>query len=473
MTPKAATLQSDDQDLIEAGYKPQLRRNLGFFASFAISFSFMSVLMGIFANYGYVLTKAGPFGLWTWLIVGFGQLLVALVFAEMAGRVPLTGALYNWNGRLGNPMVSWVVGWLTVFAYSAGSVGIVVAMIPPIQSFVGRNFGMSTISLIGAGILLLELLINVYGVRFAALINRVAVAAEILALVVFGIILASVVFLRGEANTALITTIPTVKGSYVPGFLMSTLLAAWTIFGFESPSDFAEETVNARRVAPKSIILSVLASALLGFFFIYIITMSIPDLARVTASSDPISTIFLARLGAMPTEVFLAFVIVAMFAASLMTTAAASRLLFAVSRDKRVLGHRWFATISGHGIPFYAAVLIAAVELVIFLTMYGLSALYSAAVVLLFLAYLITVVNFAIGLRKLPQGIRTFSLGRWHWPVVTLSIVWLVFEICVLTIPAEFHSAAMITVGICLFGLAFYYVQPALMKDSRNEISAD
>jgi amino acid transporter len=473
MTPKLGTLQSDDQDLIEAGYKPQLKRNLGFFGSFAISFSFMSVLMGIFANYGYVLTKAGPFGLWTWLIVGFGQLIVALVFAEMAGRVPLTGALYNWNARLGNPMVSWVVGWLTVFAYSAGSVGIVVAMMPPIQSFVGRNFGMSTISLIGAGILLLELLINVYGVRFAALINRIAVAAEILALVVFGIILASVVFLRGEANTALITTIPTVKGSYLPAFLMSTLLAAWTIFGFESPSDFAEETINARRVAPKSIILSVLASALLGFFFIYIITMSIPDLARVTASSDPISTIFLSRLGAMPTEVFLAFVIVAMFAASLMTTAAASRLLFAVSRDKRVLGHRWFATISGRGIPLYAAVLIAAVELVIFLTMYGLAALYSAAVVLLFLAYLITVVNFAVGLRKLPQGIRTFSLGRWHWPVVTLSIVWLVFEICVLTIPAEFHSAAMITAGIGLFGLAFYYVQPALMKGSRAEGSAD
>jgi hypothetical protein len=105
--------------------------------------------------------------------------------------------------------------------------------------------------------------------------------------------------------------------------------------------------------------------------------------------------------------------------------------------------------------------------------MYGLAALYSAAVVLLFLAYLITVVNFSVGLRKLPQGIRTFSLGRWHWPVVTLSIVWLVFEICVLTIPAEFHSAAMITAGIGLFGLAFYYVQPALMKGSRAEGSAD
>jgi amino acid transporter len=227
------TVREDDRDVIEAGYKPQLKRNVGFFGSFAISFSFMSVLMGIFANYGYVLGKAGPFGLWTWLIVGAGQLLVALVFAEMAGRIPLTGALYNWNGKLGHPTVSWLVGWLTVFAYAAGSVGIVVALMGPIQSFLGQSFSMVNISIIGAGILLLELTINVYGVRLAAMINRIAVVAEIVALIVFGLILAAVVIFKGEANPSLITTIPSTPIPYLPVFLMSTLLAAWTIFGFE------------------------------------------------------------------------------------------------------------------------------------------------------------------------------------------------------------------------------------------------
>src|SRR5580698_10596709 len=104
---ETAAAHDDDRTVIEAGYKPQLKRSLGFFSSFAVSFSFMSVLMGIFANYGYVLGKAGPFGLWTWLLVGAGQLLVALVFAEMAGRIPLTGAIYNWNTRLTNPTIGW------------------------------------------------------------------------------------------------------------------------------------------------------------------------------------------------------------------------------------------------------------------------------------------------------------------------------------------------------------------------------
>ena len=96
----------------------------------------MSVLMGIFANYGYVLGKGGPFGLWTWLLVGAGQLLVALVFAEMAGRIPLTGALYNWNTRLTNPTVGWFTAWLLFFStHSGGYVGVVVAMMAPMQTF--------------------------------------------------------------------------------------------------------------------------------------------------------------------------------------------------------------------------------------------------------------------------------------------------------------------------------------------------
>lgn len=195
--------------------------------------------------------------------------------------------------------------------------------------------------------------------------------------------------------------------------------------------------------------------------------MAIPNLANVTAAADPISTIFSARLGAVPTEIFLLFVIVAMFAASLMTTAAASRLLFAVSRDKKVIGHQWFSKVSGRGIPFYAAVLIAVVEIIIFVTMYGLSALYAAAVVLLFLAYLITVINFTMGSKKLPPT-KNFSLGSWHWPVVILSILWLIFEIGVLTIPQEFHSAAMITGGIILAGILIYYLQPLLIREKQG-----
>jgi len=236
--------------------------------------------------------------------------------------------------------------------------------------------------------------------------------------------------------------------------------------GFESPADSSEETVNVKTVAPKSIILSVLTAVVLGGFFIGVITIAIPNLATITASADPISSIFSYHLGGMATLVLLACVLLAMFATSLMNMTVASRILFAISRDKKFIAHKTLRKVSSHGIPFYSAIFVAVVEAIVFLTMYGLSAIYASAIVLLFGAYLITVINFMIGLKKLPPTDK-FSLGRWHWPVVILSIVWLVLQICILTIPQEFHLVGEITVGIIALGFIQYFLQRTLGRESR------
>ncbi len=59
---------------------------------FAISFAFISVAVGIFATYNVVLQRDGPVGIWLWVLVAAGQVLVALVYAQFAARIPLTGS---------------------------------------------------------------------------------------------------------------------------------------------------------------------------------------------------------------------------------------------------------------------------------------------------------------------------------------------------------------------------------------------
>lgn len=453
----------DDRDLVAAGYKPQLKRSIGFFASFAASFSIMSVLMGVFTNYGYVLGKAGPFGLWTWFIVGFGQLMVALVFAEMAGRIPLTGALYNWNDKLGHPAISSLVAWLSIFAYAIGAAGIIAIMMAPIQSLVGHAFSMNTIRLIGLAIITTQMLISIYGIRLAASINKIAVVGEIIALVIFGILLLLVVLLNGQANTTFLTHIPSSPAPYWPAFLISILLGAWTIFGFEAPSDLSEETMNVKRVVPKSIISGIITSIVLGAFFIGVVTIAIPDLQTVTGSSDPISTIFVSHLGQSLTNIFLAMVLVAMFATALLNLIVATRVLFAISRDEKFVGYSFLKKVSPNGIPYYSVMAIIAVEIITFLTMYGLPAIYASAIVLLGLAYLITVINFLMSVKKLPPT-TSFSLGRWHWPVVICSVLWLVLLLVILTVPQEFHLAAKIGAGVVILGFLQHFLQQSLKK---------
>jgi amino acid transporter len=59
---------------------------------FAISFAFISVVVGVFATYGELLVTAGPVGIWLWVIAAVGQTLVALVVAQFAARIALSGS---------------------------------------------------------------------------------------------------------------------------------------------------------------------------------------------------------------------------------------------------------------------------------------------------------------------------------------------------------------------------------------------
>ena len=69
------------------GYQQELKRTLGSFQVFAVSFAFISVAVGVFATYDDVLHDGGPVAIWLWVVVAIGQVLVALVLAQFAARI--------------------------------------------------------------------------------------------------------------------------------------------------------------------------------------------------------------------------------------------------------------------------------------------------------------------------------------------------------------------------------------------------
>lgn len=109
-----------DDAVRSSGYAPELKRTLGPFQTFAISFAFISVLVAIFATYGAVLQSSGPVGVWLWILAAVGQTLVALVVAQFAARIALSGSPYQWASRLANPKVGWWFGWLTFWFLAIG-----------------------------------------------------------------------------------------------------------------------------------------------------------------------------------------------------------------------------------------------------------------------------------------------------------------------------------------------------------------
>src|SRR5271156_1494004 len=114
MTEAQTSAEIADGFCEDCGYEPELKRTLGSFQVFAVSFAFISVAVGVFSTYDDVLQNAGPVGIWLWVVVGVGQVLVALVYAQFAARIPLSGSFYQWGSRLANPKIGWGFGWLTV-----------------------------------------------------------------------------------------------------------------------------------------------------------------------------------------------------------------------------------------------------------------------------------------------------------------------------------------------------------------------
>src|SRR5579862_6318502 len=114
--------------LAQHGYKQELNREIGWFSSFAVSFSIVAVTTGLFATYGAGLQTAGPAFIWTWPVVGLGQLLLALFFAKLARRIPLSGMAYQWTRELGGEPLGWWAGWLMIIQILTGLAAVCYAM---------------------------------------------------------------------------------------------------------------------------------------------------------------------------------------------------------------------------------------------------------------------------------------------------------------------------------------------------------
>jgi amino acid transporter len=94
--------------------------------------------------------------------------------------------------------------------------------------------------------------------------------------------------------------------------MLATLLGAYTIVGFESASNLAEETHEPHKVIPRAMIRAVLVSGVVGFAFLVALAYATNKAAY--ASTAPVASIVHDVLGGVVQKIFLVFVCVSIFA---------------------------------------------------------------------------------------------------------------------------------------------------------------
>ena len=344
---------SDDPALERYGYWQELNRSLGFFSSFALSFSVICITSGLFANYGDGLRAAGPAFIWTWLIVGAGQFLVAMVFAQLARQIPLSGYAYQWTKELAGTRLAWRAGWLMIVQYIAGITGTAYAL----ASYLGPFFGLapSNGNIVAAtvGTLVLAALINHLGIRLASLVNDFSVISEILGTVVMGFLLMGIALVRKVHPLSYLFSHPAQHGGmgYLGAFVASSLMGVWTLGGFEAAANAAEETHLPKQRIPTTILLSEVIAVLLGTAALIGFTLAIPSLD--TASHDPTPLLYIIGSYFPRYVVVAAFCLVslAVFAGLMAGLTTLTRIVWSMARDGELPASRWLARVSVHRVP--------------------------------------------------------------------------------------------------------------------------
>jgi urea carboxylase system permease len=438
---------SDHDDLEGFGYKQTLDRSLGSFASFAAGVSYISILTGMFQLFYLGFALGGPAYWWTWLLVGVGQMAVALCFAELAANYPVAGSIYNWSKRIASGFTSWMAGWmmLTASIVTVAAVALAYQIILPQISdtfqFVGDGSGKYDFAtnavLLGTVLIVFTTIVNALGVRLMARINSTGVFIELIAAVLLVILL----LINATRGPDVVTeTAGTGDGrnlGYLGAFLAASLASAYVMYGFDTAGSLGEETKDPRRNSPKAILRALSASFLIGGSILLFALMAVGNINSPELGTSGLPFIVQDVLGNTAGDLFLAAVAIAITVCCLAVHTATIRVMFAMARDNNLPASSRIAHVSAATkTPLVPAVIVGVLAIAILVVNIRqpqiFTVLTSIGIIMVYLAYLLVTVPL---LRRRLRGQwppkasadpqkRYFSLGRWGLLVNIYAVLW-------------------------------------------------
>ncbi len=440
----AASRQSQDDDdaLGVLGYKPELKRTLGNFHTFAAGISYISILTGTFQLFYFGVAFGGPAYWWSWPMVFAGQLMVALCFCELAARLPVAGSIYNWAKTMGGPHVGWLGGWMMMTATMVTLSAVALAYqitLPQIDDWFqfvgdgsGKNDAAANAVLLGGVLILFSTLVNAFGVKLMARINSAGVFIELIAAV------ALIIFLAAHITRGPSTVLTDTNGlgtgetlGYFGAFLTASLASAYVMYGFDTASSLGEESHDPSRNAPRAILRALIASFIIGGFILLFALMAVPNLHAEELSTGGLQYVVLETLGDTIGEIFLWCVVVAISVCVLAVQAAGIRLMFAMARDNNLPAGTHLARVSPRfQTPVIPSVVIGVVAFVILVVNINqpqiFSVITSIAIIMIYVAYLLVTTPMLIqrlrGNWHPAEG--KFSLGKFGLPINIVAVLW-------------------------------------------------
>src|SRR5215831_4827467 len=362
-TPQVPAIIDDDDARLESlGYKPQLNRVLGLFANFAVAFTYLSPMVGIYSLFLLGVGVGGPAYLWLTIIPVVGMLFVALVFGELASHYPVAGALYQYSKFSVGAGYGWFVGWFYGIALLVTVASVDTGVVPYVTSLFHNWFGTnwnpahhSTILAITLVLLAIQTVLNITGAQVMGNVAKFGVGVEVLGTFGIALILAihgfhhSLGFLfttQGAQHASNNVFGVGFGGSWLAAALVAVLAPVYIFYGFESAGDIAEETKDAGRQIPKAMRHALIWGGVTSLILTGALLLAMPKVNPVKATFDGGGVpAILGQLSSGMQDFLLVLIIFAFFSCGSAVQGAGSRLAFSFGRDGALPGSRFLSRV--------------------------------------------------------------------------------------------------------------------------------
>jgi amino acid transporter len=466
---------NDEQVLERFGYHQELSRSLGYFSSFALSFSVICMTSGLFADYGDGLRAGGPAFIWSWLIVGAGQFLVAMVFAQLARQIPLSGYAYQWTRALAGDRMAFWAGWIMIVQFITGMAGVAYALASYLVPFFGMPNSNRNVVIATVATLVAAALINHFGIRLASMVNDVSVIAEILGTVLIGFLLLGIALVRKTHPISFLFTYPhqSSVGAYLIAFLTASLMSVWTLGGFEAAANVAEETHLPEKRIPTAIVLSEVLAVVFGLLVLIGFTLAVPSVEKAGNDPTPLLYIIGSYLPKYVVVSALLLVSVAIFACVLANLTTITRLIYAMARDGKVPASRFLSKVSEHKVPVNAIWVVIPITAIFTFWAQVEVVIIAICTFAMYVTYGLVVAACLWGKQPAKADVAGQPAKRVSRPLCAAALAWIVGILLLLlymTAVSMSHQALVLTVrvmaitGVCAFG---YFVIRRLARPEK------
>ena len=422
---------NDSRELAKFGYKQDLKRSMKKFSSFAVSFSLISILTGIFANFHFGFSEVGSFIPFSWTIVFVGQFIVALIMAELSVNFPISGYGYQWTYRLVGPKLGFATGWLLLLQFLTGFPGICKALSMLLSDLIFQNFNLNISSLlISVVVIWIVTFIHLKGINLVSKINNFGVITEIIGVFILIIFLGYFLFKKSDLDILNNLNNLSISDFTLKSFALSILLGAWCLTGFEAAADMSEETKNPKFTVPKSIKYSLVSSGILGLIIILLSTIFLSTNNYQKINNNYLTDMLQFEFGAPIYLTTLFFIVIAIFACAVACMATASRLIFSMSRDSILPKSKWLSFIDKNKSPSNSLIFIGVISTLFIIIFKKIELITSVSAIsgyigycgIIYSSFFLTGNNF---INKIPKVLKTIGL------------VWCVFVVLCLLLPGQ------------------------------------